>query len=147
MFCVHNFRQRSRFKFRTIFESSFTMVWPIGFMNHFLQFITISFSSATLWSKFFKGGVLFFFRLCCKVSHPYKANVEEGQICLILWNVFFARYSKMFPPFVKYMPFATFCNGGYNFKVRGFPSKSTVFPHPFFWCSLILICEFFLHLQ
>jgi hypothetical protein len=31
--------------------------------------------------------------------------------------------------------------------VRGIPSKSTSFSHPFFWCSLILICEFFLHLQ
>jgi len=132
----------SHFKFRVIFD----VVWPIGFTNHFLRFITIFFYGVTLQSKFSKGGVLSFFRLCCKVSRPCKASVEEGRICLILCNVFFAQYSKMFPPFVRYTPSIAFHNGGYNFKVRGFPSKSTAFSHPFFWCSLILICEFLLHL-
>jgi hypothetical protein len=88
-------------------------------MNQFVCFITISFFGATSWSKLSKGGVLSFFRLCCKVSPPYKASVEEGQLCFILGNAFaFAQYSKMFPPFTRYTPSFAFHNGGYNFKVR-----------------------------
>jgi hypothetical protein len=125
------------YKFIIVFESSFNVVWPIGFMNHFLWFITISFFGATLRSKLSKGGVFSFFRLCCKVFPPYKVSVEEGQLCLILGNAFaFAQYSKMFPPFARYTTFVEFHNGGYNFKVKKFPLKSNAFPLPF---SLILI--------
>ncbi len=107
------------YKFRTVLECSLNVVWRVGFMNQFVCFITISFFGATSWSKLSKGGVLSFFRLCCKVSPPYKASVEEGQLCFILGNAFaFAQYSKMFPPFTRYTPSFAFHNGGYNFKVR-----------------------------
>jgi len=136
------------YKFKVVLESSFNVVWLASFMNCFLQFITISFFGATSQSKLSKGGVFFFFRLCCKIFPTYKANVEEGQLCLILGNAFgFAQYSKTFPPFARYKQFVAFCNGGYNFKVKEFPSKSIAFLHLFFWCALIFIFKFFFHLQ
>jgi hypothetical protein len=67
-----------RYKFRVVLKSSLNVVWLASFMNHFLEFITISFFSATMWSKLSKGGVLSFFYLCCKVFPPYKASVEKG---------------------------------------------------------------------
>jgi len=99
----------SRYKFRTILESSLNLVWLAWFMNCFLWFIIIFFFAATSWSKLSKGGVSSFFCLCCKVSPPCKANVEEGQLCFILGNAFaFAWYSKMFPPFARYSPMLCF---------------------------------------
>ncbi len=107
---------------------------------------------------------IIYLSLCCKLKYPrvvffpsftcvarfiflIKPNVDERWLCLGFHNVFtFAQYFEMFPPFTICMPSIVFFSGGYNLRVKKFPSAFTIFSHLFFRCSLILLFEFFLHL-
>jgi hypothetical protein len=82
--------------------------------------------------------------LCCKVYISYKTQCSEGWLCLGFDNAFTcAQYSQMLSPFTICMPSIAVFSGGYNLRVRKFPLAFTIFLHPFFQCSLILIFEFF----
>ncbi len=106
------------------------IVWPPCFVRHFLQTTMKSFWTLLQISK---GEVFSFLRLCLYVCTSFKVNVIEGRLFLGFDNALtFALYSKMFPPFTIYTPFATFLNGGYNFSLKGFLSKSITLSHPFF---------------
>ncbi len=128
---------------RTFFGFETCLIaWPPCFVGHFLQTTMNSFWTS---SQISKGGVFSFLCLCSNACISYKVNVVEGWLLLGFNNAFaFALYSRMFPPFTRYTPSTAFFNGGYNFSLKGFPSKSIVLSHPFFWWSLILIFEFVL---
>jgi hypothetical protein len=112
------------------------IAWPPCFMRRFLW---TRMNSSWTSSQISKGGVFSFLRLCLNVCINYKINVVKGWLFLGFDNAFtFILYSRMFPSFTRYTPFATFLNGGYNFNLKIFLSKSTTLSHPFFsahWSS------------
>ncbi len=118
------------------------IAWRPHFMKPFLHTRT---KSSWTSSQISKGGVFSFLHLCLNLCIGYKVNVVERGLLLGFSNAFaFVLYSRMFAPFTRYTPSVAFFNGGYNYNLRGFLLESTTLSHPFFWCSLIYIFEFFL---
>jgi len=133
------------YKFRTFFESSFNFGLVCKFYELFLTihhnyFWVLHHGPNSPRVVFF----FFFFLACVAKSHLMlkKTTMPYLRQCICFCSIF-----QNVPTFCKIMPYVTLHNGEYNFKVREFPSKSIVFLHLFFRCSLIFIFKFFLHLQ
>jgi hypothetical protein len=130
MLCVHNLRQRFALwcKFKVVFESPLIVVWLTCFVNHFLQFIIVSFFGTTSQSKLSKGGVLSFFLLLLQSLSSLQSQCWRRMVVPFFKQcIYFCSIFQNVSHLLQNTSSVTFCKGGCDFKVKIFPLESIVF--------------------